>query len=51
MSSHEELLSEIERQRTIVEEKNALIADSVRMVEELKKENQKIKRAQGQFRE
>ena len=43
LSSHEELLSEIERQKTIVEEKCVLVAESVRMIEELKRENQKFK--------
>jgi hypothetical protein len=43
LSSHEELLSEIERQKTIVEEKSVFVANSVRMIEELKKENQKFK--------
>ena len=42
-SSHEEMLSEIERQKTIVEERNVLIAEKVRMIEELKKENKKLK--------
>ena len=42
-SSHEELLSEIERQKTIVKEKYMFLAERVRLVDELKKENQKLK--------
>ena len=49
LSSHEELLSEIKKQKTIVEEQCALIADSVRLAEELKRENQKLKEHNGKL--